>query len=69
MKKTKKSYEQYLNEIGCTYENCEYLTNKDRKKYLKPRSLKLYLSENRYGTVLRKYDPIAFEVGYDDYAR
>ena len=68
MKKTKKSYEEFLNEVGCDFEQCEYLTNKDRGKYLKPQSLKLSLYENKYGTILRRYDPIAFEVGYHDYA-
>lgn len=67
MKKTKKSYEEFLNEIGCSYEDCEYLTNKTRKKHLSARSLKFYLFEKRYGTVLRRYDPIAFQVGYNEY--
>jgi len=67
-KKTRKDYELYLNELGCSYENCEYLTNKNRNGgYLKPQSLKTSLSEGKYGTVLRKYDPIAFNVGFNEW--
>lgn len=67
--KTKKRYEQHLNEIGNTFENCEYLANKERGQHLKPQSLIMSLHENRYGTILRKYDPTAFEVGYNEWRR
>lgn len=69
MKKTKKSYEEWLNVESSTYESVVYLTNPSRGKYLKPQSLKTSLYEGRYGTILRKYDPIAFEVGFNDYKR
>ena len=70
MKKTKKAYEEYLNNLGCSYENCEYLTNKNRAGgYLKPQSLKLALYKKRYGTILRKFDNIAFNVGFNDWSR
>lgn len=66
-KKTKSDYEDYLNGIGCSIEDCEYLTNPDRGMHLKRQSLKNALNNLQYGKVLRKYDPIAFETGYNDW--
>lgn len=51
---TKKEYEQYLNEIGeCLSEEQFIIGGKFRRM--------------EYGTALRKYDPIAFEIGYREY--
>lgn len=67
-KKTKKKYEEYLNEIGATFEDCEYMCNPRRGgKVIKPNSLRNLLNDMRYGYLLRKYDPIAFETGYNDW--
>lgn len=55
-KKTKKDYEKYLNEIGCTLPYGNFvIAGKQRYGY--------------YGYLLRKYDPIAFEVGYNEWRR
>lgn len=65
--KTKNDYENYLNNIGCSFENCEYITNPSRGKHLKAQSLRNALNNFEYGKVLRKYDPIAFETGYNEW--
>lgn len=68
--KTKKKFEEHLNEVGATYEECEYLTkpHADRKT-LKPGSLRNLLNSYRFGYVLRKYDPIRFETEFKDWER
>ncbi len=51
---TKKEYEQYLNEVGkCLPEEDFIIGGKYRQMM--------------YGTALRKYDPISFEVGYREW--
>lgn len=56
MKITKKQFEQYLNEVvECLPEEDFIIGGKYRRM--------------KYGTAMRKYDPIAFEVGYKDYVR
>jgi hypothetical protein len=66
--KTKKKYEEYLNEVGATFESCEYMTNPRRSgKVIKKGSLRNLLNDERYGYVMRKYDPIAFEVGFNEW--
>ena len=66
--KTKKQYETWLNDLGCEFENCVYLTNKNRNGgHLTEKALIKALVEYRYGTILRKYDPIAFECGFNDW--
>lgn len=68
MRKTKKNYELSLNELGCDYDQCVYLTNKSRNGgCLSPMALRTALHSNRYGSILRKYDPIAFECGFNDW--
>ena len=52
IKKTKKDYEEYLNESG----NGNFHLN-GKQRY------------GKYGYLLRKYDPIAFEVGYNKWRR
>ena len=57
-KKTKQAYENYLNELSPDYCSEDWIIGgKDRKKNY----------YNRYGTALRKFDPIAFEVGYNEW--
>lgn len=65
--KSKKDYEDYLNEVGCNIDDCIYLCNSARQKSLKEGSLRNLLNDNRYGYALRNYDPIAFEVGYKEW--
>jgi len=60
MRKTKKSYEEYLNNLyyGTDIsENEEYI-------YLKSKNL---LRRGLLGTALRRDDPIAFEVGFEEW--
>lgn len=67
--KTKKKYEDHLNEIGASFENCEYMCNPRRSgKVIKPGSLRNLLNDGRYGYALRKYDPIAFETGFNEWS-
>ena len=62
-------YVKYLNEIGSTFEDCVYMTVPSRGKHLSEKALVKALEENRYGDILRKYDSIAFEVGYNEWIR
>lgn len=57
MKKTKKEYENYLNEIGLSLDEDYFIIGGKKRK------------SGKYGTMLRKHDPIAFEVGYNDWER
>lgn len=56
MKKTKKEYEKYLNEIGLSLDEDHFIIGGKKRK-------------GKYGTMLRKHDPIAFSVGYNDWRR
>lgn len=60
MKKTKNNYEAYLNDL---YRGDEPET--EQYRYL-GKGLKL-VKAGKLGTALRKYDPIAFEVGFNDW--
>lgn len=53
---TKKKYEQYLNEVGEGLSEEEFIIGGKYRRM-------------KYGTALRKYDPIAFEVGYQEWKR
>lgn len=64
--KTKKKYEDFLNEHGAVLEDLMYLTEPaPGRKVLKKNSLRNLLNDGRYGYIMRKYDPIAFETGYE----
>ena len=56
MKKTKKEYEKYLNEIGLSLDEDHFIIGGKKRN-------------GKYGTMLRKHDPIAFEVGFRDWER
>ena len=60
MRLTKKAHEQSLNELY------DAETAMDIGAYM-PKAKRL-LSQGKYGTALRKYDPIAFEMSYRDVA-
>jgi hypothetical protein len=53
MTKTKKRYEKYLNQIECPEHDSK--SNGGR------------CNSSKYGTWLRRNDPIAFEVGYSEW--
>ena len=52
--KTKKEYEIYLNSIGASLSPEEFIIGGKFRR-------------GKYGTMLRKYDPIAFEVGFNEW--
>ncbi len=54
--KTKTEYQQYLNEMGDTISDDDWIMGGKKRK-------------GRYGNALRRHDPIAFEVGYNDWVR
>lgn len=57
MKSTKKAYEEFLN--GLPMNEDEFIMGgKFRERYC---------NVGKYGTCLRKYDPVAFEVGYREW--
>jgi len=58
MKITRKDYEKHLNDIGTGLPDESFIIG---GKYHKNR--------NKYGQLLRLYDPIGFEVGYQEYIR
>ena len=53
---TRKAFELYLDEIGLSLSSAEWIIGG------KDRSCSRY-----YGRMLRKYDPVAFEVGYKEW--
>jgi hypothetical protein len=58
MKTTRKAYEKYLNSLA--------LDNADGK-YIIGGRLRIEAFSLNYGTAIRKHDPIAFEVGYNEW--
>lgn len=61
MKLTKKNYEATLNEIAPNYDSEEWIIGgQDRRKYYYP---------DLFGRATRKFDPIAFEVGFQEWSR
>jgi hypothetical protein len=58
LKKTRKEYEEYLNEVGIP----EHEQTENEGRVPIP-------YEYKYGTWLRKHDPIAFNVGYNEWVR
>lgn len=53
---TKKAFESYLDEIGLSLSSEKWIIGgKDRSR------------SQHYGRMLRKYDPVAFEVGYKEW--
>jgi len=59
IKKTKKAYVEYLNELSPEQGSDEWIIGGTIRMY--------DMWANTYGKALRKYDPIAFQVGYNDW--
>jgi len=59
--KTKKEYEEYLNENSPS-QGSDYwiIGGKIRMSFM---------WQNRYGTAIRRFDPIAFEVGFNEFKK
>lgn len=56
MFRKKTDFEEYLNEMGCpTHENSDYGGRVSSKMI------------SKYGTWLRRHDPTAFEVGFNEW--
>lgn len=71
MNTSKNNYEQYLNSLysSCcsideAIENFCYLKN----GAIKEATLRLAYLNQRIGTLIRRYDPIAFNVGFREFA-
>lgn len=59
LSKTKKAYEKYLNEI---------MTDQTADYWIIGGKIRMYAKWTKtYGTALRKYDPIAFRLGYNEW--
>lgn len=75
MKYTKKEHEKYLNEIYSQsnpddlFDSFIYLTVRSRGKHIQKKNLTKHINKNTLGFVIRRYDPIAFEVSYGDMCR
>ena len=72
MKITRKVFENYLNDsYSPNIAECIHLTVKsnERKKPISKVKLQIKLDQKKYGTLLRKYDPVAFNVAFNDWAR
>jgi hypothetical protein len=55
---SKTAYENYLNELSPNYESEEWIIGGENR---------VTHFFNRYGTAIRKFDNIAFEVGFNDW--
>lgn len=73
MKKTKKNYEEYLNQIYNemgwieAFNQLQYLSNPNRGCYCSQVKISNYNSKKQLGKLLRIFDPLAFEIGYSDW--
>jgi hypothetical protein len=59
MKKTKKEYEEYLNGLSPPHGSEKWIIGGTIRM--------LYMWKNKYGSAIRKYDPIAFTVGFREW--
>ena len=63
MRKTRANYEEYLNDL---YYGIDLWEDGDGQySYMKAARL---LRQGKLGTALRKHDPIAFDVGFDEWS-
>lgn len=74
MKITASKHEQHLNELYSdtipsyysAFVQFEYLTNKNRGKHTTKANIINHYNKGTLGTLLRRYDPIAFNVSKSD---
>ena len=66
---TKAQYERMLNEIYSDGHETEllYLTSINRSERVTLHTFKKHVERGTLGKLLRRLDPIAFEVGYNDF--
>ena len=61
MRHTKKSYEEHLNENSPQQGSDQWIIGG---------AIRIaHMWQNKYGTSIRKYDPIGFELGYNEWKR
>ena len=58
MKKTKQNYEEYLNQLYFPHDNDMWIIG-GKNRY--------WTCKGKYGTAIRRYDPIQFEVGFEEW--
>lgn len=56
-KKTRKAFEQYLNTVDMA----------EKSFIMRGKMRWLYFARHRYGSCLRKYDKVQFEVGFSEW--
>lgn len=61
MRQTKKSYEEYLNENSPQQGSSQWIIGGTIRM--------VHMWQNKYGTSTRKYNPIGFELGYNEWKR
>ena len=61
MTKTKQDYENHLNRNSPTQGSDEWIIGGKLRMY--------YMWDYAYGTAIRTYDPIAFQVGYNEFKK
>lgn len=74
--KTKKAYEAHLNELyeQTCYDYCtaisefDYMTVKSRGRHTTRANIINHYNKQQLGALLRKYDPIAFNVGLNEWS-
>jgi hypothetical protein len=59
MRKTKKAYEEYLNSLSPEQGSEEWIIGGKIRMY--------HMWKNQWGTAMRKFDPIRFQVGYNEW--
>jgi hypothetical protein len=59
IKKTKKAYEEYLNDLSPEQGSDKWIIGGVARIY--------YMWRREYGKAIRKYDPIGFQVGYNEW--
>jgi len=72
MEKSRSEYEQHLNElhnIDKVFELTEHCWAGNDKSSIDKKCAKAYASQGKYGTILRQFDKVAFNVGYNDWKR
>ena len=57
--KTKKQYEEHLNQLSPEQGSEEWIIG--------GKIAMSYMWQNKYGSAIRKYDPVGFEVGYQEF--
>ena len=60
-KLTKKAYEAYLNDNSPVNGSAKWIISGTARIY--------FMWKGQYGSAIRQYDPIAFQVGYNEWVR